>query len=313
MRRLILRRLALAVPILIGVSIAAFVLMRLLPGDFALAAAGSDGASPEVLDNIRQRLGLDRPIWKQYLLWVGGALQGDFGTSFLTRRPVTSEILPRLGVTFQLTLIASIMAMILGGTTGLLAARFRGTCDWVVRLFNGFMLAIPSFVIGTLIVLLAGLYFPSIGLFGFTYFFDDPVKSVTQMLLPAFALALSISVTISENTRAAVLEVAGQDYVMVARAKGLRPSTVLRNYLVKNALTPVITVTGLQIAALLGGSIIIETIFSIPGMGQYLYDSITARDYPVIQAIVLITALIVVVVNILVDIAYTRADARVSL
>lgn len=302
-----------AVPILFGVSIAAFFLMRALPGDFALAAAGSDGAPPEVLAKIREDLGLAEPIWKQYLLWLGNALRGDFGNSFLTRRPVTSEILPRLGVTFQLTMIAAVMAMLLGGTTGLLAARLRGRWDWGVRLFNGFMLAVPSFVIGTLIVLLVGLYFPGIGLFGFTYFFEDPVKSITSMLLPALALALSISVTISENTRAAVLEVSGQDYVMVARAKGLRPRTVLGNYLVRNALTPVITVTGLQIASLLGGSIIIETIFSIPGMGQYLYDSITSRDYPVIQAIVLITAVIVVAVNILVDIAYTRADARVSL
>jgi peptide/nickel transport system permease protein len=132
------------------------------------------------------------------------------------------------------------------------------------------------------------------------------------MLLPAFSLALAVSVTISENTRAAVLEVSSQDFVMVARAKGLRPNTILWQYLVRNALTPMITVTGLQLASLLGGSILIETIFTIPGMGQYLFDSVSSRNYPVVQAIVLVAATIVLLVNVLVDVAYARVDARVS-
>ena len=174
------------------------------------------------------------------------------------------------------------------------------------------MLAVPNFVVATLIVLLAGLYFPEIGIFNYVAFFTDPLGNLGSMFLPALSLALAVSVTISENTRAAVLEVASQDYVMVARAKGLRPRTVLRNYLVKNALTPVITVTGLQLASLLGGSILIETIFTIPGMGQYLFDSISSRNYPVVQAIVLVAATIVLLMNVLVDIAYARVDARVS-
>lgn len=312
MIRLFFFRLALAVPILLGVSVAAFVLVRLLPGDFAQMAAGVNEVSSDSLDTTRRSLGLDQPIWSQYLSWLGNALTGDLGTSFLTKRPVTSEIFPRLAVTFELTLIAAIMAMLMGVLTGLLSARLRGRVDWIVRLWNGFVLAIPNFVVGTLIVLLAGLYFPQIGIFNYTAFHEDPLANIGSMLLPAFALALSVSVTVSENTRAAVLEVSAQDFVMVARAKGLRPGTVLRNYLVRNALTPVITITGLQVASLLGGSILIETIFAIPGMGQYLYDSITSRDYPVIQAIVLVTAAIVVFVNVLVDIAYARADARVE-
>jgi peptide/nickel transport system permease protein len=310
--RLVLIRFALAVPILLGVSVAAFALMRLLPGDFAQAAAGSANVSTEMLEKVRRDLGLDQPIWVQYLAWLGDALRGDFGTSFVTRRPVTSEIGGRLGVTFELTALAALMAMVMGGLTGLASARFRGHTDWIVRLWNGLMLAIPNFVVGTLIVLLAGLYFPQIRIFYFVPFTEDPLGSIGSLLLPAFALSLAVSVTVSENTRAAVLEVASQDFVMVARAKGLRPRTVLRNYLVRNALTPVITVTGLQIAQLLGGSILIETIFAIPGMGQYLFDSITSRDYPVIQAIVLTTAAVVVLVNVLVDIAYIRADARVE-
>jgi len=312
MTRVLLVRLAWMVPILFGVSLVAFTLMRALPGDFAQAAAGTADVSPEALDAIRRELGLDRPIWEQYLHWLGQIAVGDFGTSFVTDKPVLGELLPRLAVTFELTLLAGTMAMLLGASSGLASARFRGRTDWVVRGFNGLLLAIPNFVVATLIVLLAGLYFPEVGIFNYVPFLEDPIGNLGSMLLPALSLALAVSVTISENTRAAVLEVASQDFVMVARAKGLHSGAVLRDYLVRNALTPVITVTGLQLAQLLGGSILIETIFTIPGMGQYLFDSITSRDYPVIQAIVLVAAVIVLLVNVLVDVAYARADARVS-
>ncbi|MEO8545878.1 MAG: ABC transporter permease [Burkholderiaceae bacterium] len=312
MTRVVLVRLAWMVPIVFGVSIVAFALMRALPGDFVQAAAGTTDVTPEVLATMRRDLGLDTPIWAQYGVWLGALARGDFGTSFVTHKPVLGELLPRLAVTAELTLLAGVMAMLLGATSGLASARLRGRVDWFVRGLNGLLLAIPNFVVATLIVLLAGLYFPEIGIFNYTPFFTDPIANLGSMLLPAFSLALAVSVTISENTRAAVLEVSSQDFVMVARAKGLAPATILRNYLVKNALTPVITVTGLQLASLLGGSILIETIFTIPGMGQYLFDSITSRDYPVIQAIVLVAAVIVLLVNVLVDVAYARVDARVS-
>ena len=312
MIRVVLVRLAWMVPILLGVSLVAFTLMRALPGDFAQAAAGTTDISPEALQTIRRNLGLDRPIWAQYLQWLGQLAVGNLGISFVTSKPVLGELLPRLAVTFELTLMAGLMAMLLGVGTGLASARLRGRSDWLVRGINGLWLAIPNFVVATLIVLLAGLYFPELGIFNYVPFFEDPIGNLGSLLLPAVSLALTVSVTISENTRAAVLEVASQDFVMVARAKGLCSGTVLRNYLIRNALTPVITVTGLQLARLLGGSILIETIFTIPGMGQYLFDSITSRDYPVIQAIVLVAAVIVLLVNVLVDVAYARVDARVS-
>jgi peptide/nickel transport system permease protein len=312
MIRMVLVRLAWTVPILLGVSVVAFVLMRALPGDFAQAAAGTTAVTPEILDTIRRDLGLDKPVWEQYLRWIGSALTGDLGTSFVTHRPVTGELFPRLAVTAELTLIAGIMAMLMGAATGLASARLRGKVDWMVRGFNGLLLAVPNFVVGTLIVLLAGLYFPELGIFNYVAFFTDPLGNFGSMLLPALSLALAVSVTISENTRAAVLEVSSQDFVMVARAKGLSAHTILLHYLVRNAITPVITVTGLQLASLLGGSIVIETIFTVPGMGQYLFDSIGNRDYPVIQAIVLVAATIVLLMNVLVDIAYAKVDARVS-
>jgi len=311
MIRLALTRVAWMVPILLGVSVVAFLLMRALPGDFVQASAGTTELAPEALDTIRRSLGLDRPVWEQYLDWLARVLAGDFGTSFVTQRPVLDELLPRLLVTAELTFFAGLMALLLGAGSGLAAARLRGRVDWLVRTVNGILLAVPNFVFATLVVLLAGLYFPEVGIFNYTPFFTDPLGNIGSMLLPALSLALAVSVTISENTRAAVLEVSSQDFVMVARAKGLLPRTVLRNYLVRNALTPVITVTGLQLATLLGGSILIETIFTIPGMGQHLFESVTTRNYPVIQAIVLVAATIVLLVNVLVDIAYARVDARV--
>lgn len=313
MTRFVLGRLAWMAAILLGVSFVAFMLMRAIPGDFAIAAAGSQSVAPDVLATIRRDLGLDQPLMQQYLSWLGAALTGDLGISFVTRRPVLGELLDRLAVTFQLTLIAAIMAVVMGIATGLAAARLRGAVDWLVRLWNGLMLAVPNYVVATLIVLLFGLYFPEITVLGYTPFLENPLANLCSMLLPAFALALAVSVTIAENTRAAVLEVANQDFVMVARAKGLRPGAILRDYLMRNALTPVITAAGLKIAALLGGSILVETIFAIPGMGQYLFDSINSRDYPVIQAIVLVAAGIVVLVNTMIDIAYARVDARVQM
>ena len=312
MRRLVLLRLAWMLPILFGVSVVAFVLMRALPGDFAQASAGTTELAPEALNIIRRDMGLDRPVWEQYLRWLGKLLKGDFGDSFTTHKPVLGELLPRLAVTAELTLIAGLMAMAMGASSGLASARLRGRTDWLVRGINGLFLAVPNFVVATLIVLLAGLYFPEVGIFNYTPFLTDPLGNLGSMLLPAFSLALAVSVTISENTRAAVLEVSSQDFVMVARAKGLRQSTILWQYLVRNALTPIITVTGLQLASLLGGSILIETIFTIPGMGQYLFDAVSSRNYPVVQAIVLVAATIVLLVNVLVDVAYARVDARVS-
>ncbi|EKF18504.1 ABC transporter inner membrane protein [Nitratireductor pacificus pht-3B] len=307
---MVIARLAWTVAILLGVSFVAFMLVRALPGDFVQTSAGAQNVASDVLEAARRELGLDRPLLEQYLIWLGNAVRGDFGYSFVTRQPVVGEILPRFVVTFQLTLIAGLIAMAMGVATGLASARLRGRADWIVRLYNGFILAVPNFVVATLIVLVVGLYFPQIAIFNYTPFFTDPLANIGGLLLPALSLALAVSVTISENTRAAVLEVSGQDFVMVARAKGLLPRTVLANYLMRNALTPIVTVTGLQVATLLGGSILVETIFAIPGMGQYLFDSITSRDYPVIQAIVLLASAVVVIVNMFVDIAYARIDAR---
>lgn len=312
MRKLVLIRVLWAVPILLGVSIIAFFLVRALPGDYAQVQAGMTGeVSAETLDSVRRSLGLDRPIWQQYLAWLGDAVRGDLGTSFARGTSVRVEIVERVGVTLELTIIAAVMAVLLGVTTGLLSARLRGGAEWVVRTLNVLGAAVPNFVIATLIVLLVGLYVPSIPIFGYQAFSVDPGANIRSLLLPALALAMSMAVTISENTRASVLEVENMDYVRVARAKGMAPGVILRRYLLRNAMTPVLTVTGVQVAAIMGGSIIIETIFGIPGLGQLLFSAVNSRDYPVLQAVVLIVAAIVVLVNTIVDIGYAKVDARV--
>ncbi|MFM8990577.1 MAG: ABC transporter permease, partial [Alphaproteobacteria bacterium] len=216
MMRMVALRLLLTLPILLGVSIVAFALMRALPGDFAQASAGTTTISPEALDQIRRNLGLDLPLWQQYLAWLGRALSGDLGMSFATKRPVLGELVPRFLVTAELTMVAGAMALLIGTTTGLASARLRGRVDWIVRGWNSLLLAVPNFVLATLVVLLAGLYFPTVGIFNYVPFSVDPLANLASMVLPGLSLALTVSVTISENTRAAVLEVASQDYVMVA-------------------------------------------------------------------------------------------------
>lgn len=313
MRRMILWRLAAMIPILISVSVVSFILMRALPGDYAQMLTGMTGdIPPEVLAAVRHEYGLDRPILVQYLDWLGSAVTGDLGTSFTTGLPVTTEISDRAGVTVQLSIIAAVLAMVIGVVTGAVSARRGGVADGVVRAWNALSLAVPNFVVATLIVLFVGLYAPGVPIFGYVPFLQNAGASIVSLLLPAVALALAVSVTISENTRAAILEVSSQDYVVVARAKGLARRTILWSYLGRNALTPVITVTGVQLAALLGGSILIETIFALPGIGQYLFDSVSHRDYPAIQGIVLLMAVIVLVINLVADIAYARVDARIS-
>lgn len=306
-------RTLLTAPILFGVSIMSFVLMRLLPGDFSQVLVGlGNSVPPDVIARIKKTLGINLPIWEQYKLWLVNALQGDLGISFNTGRAVSPELWSRLLVTLQLTATAAVIALLIGVTTGILSARVQGKTEKIIRNMNSLIIGVPSFVVATLIVLMGGLYFQSISLFNYVSFSESPIDSFKYMFLPSISLALAMSVNISENMRAAILETASQDFVMLAKASGLRARTILWKHLIRNSLTPVITVFGLQLAALLGGSVVIESIFRIPGLGQLLFDSVNNRDYPVIQGIVLMVAFIVLIVNLLVDIAYAKADSRVK-
>lgn len=313
MTSILVKRALWVIPILFGVSVLSFILIRALPGDYAQAVAGvGTDISPEMLEELRRSLGLDRPLTTQYFEWIAGVFRGDLGVSLTSGQPVLTEIASRVGVTLQLTILAAVMAIALGGLTGLLSGVRGGFWESLVRALNSFGIAIPNFVIATLIVLFAGLFFPWLSIFGYQSAEGNPFAGIPRLLLPAFALAVSMAVVISENLSASMREVEKQDYVLVARAKGLGRKRIVGSYVIKNALTPVVTVTGLQFAGLLGGSIVVETVFAIPGMGQLLFDSVTNRDYPMIQGVVLITAVLVIVVNLIVDLIYIRLDARAN-
>ena len=208
MVRYVVYRLLWLVPTLLAMALVTFLVMHATPGSpLDPVAEGANPLSPEAQKNLAELYGLDKPLYVQFGIFLKKALHGDFGTSFVTKRPVTGELLDRFTVTVELTVIAALIALAIGATTGLVSARLRGRADWIVRIWNGLILAVPNFVVATLIVLLAGLYAPQIAVFGYTPFFTDPVANLASLILPALSLALAVSVTISENTRAAVLEV----------------------------------------------------------------------------------------------------------
>jgi ABC-type dipeptide/oligopeptide/nickel transport system permease component len=312
MGRYILTRLLLAVPILLGVSVVTFLVMRALPGDFAIMNLGTEGnTDPQVAENLRHSLGLDRPLLVQYVDWLGRALQGDLGVSLAQKVPVRDEILRRIPVTFELSLLAGLVAVGLGVPLGLLAALKHGVTDWTVRAFNVIAISVPNFFLGTLMILFSALYLPQMATFEFVSFTVDPIKNLQSLLYPAVALGVGLAAVIAENTRSAGLEVLHKEYILVARAKGLSPSLVTLRHLLKNALIPIITVVGFQSAALLGGSIIIETIFALPGLGRLAFSAVNLRDYPTIQGIVLVVSATVVLINLATDLAYGLVDPRI--
>jgi peptide/nickel transport system permease protein len=305
-------RLFWAIPIMFGVSLITFIVMRMLPGDYAVVMLGVEASQdPQTLANVRRSLGLDQPLPVQYLNWLGRVVQGDLGTSLAQKVSVRDEILRRLPVTIELAVLASLVSVVLGVPLGLLSALRGGFWDWSVRGFNVLGIAVPNFFVGTIFILLGALYLPWLTTFEYVALTVDPVGNLRAMLYPSLALGLGMAAVIAENTRSAALDVANREYIMVARAKGLTARLVTLRHLLRNALIPVITVFGLQIGTLLGGTIIIESIFALPGLGRLAYSAVNLRDYPVIQGCVLVVAAKVVLANLATDIAYAFADPRI--
>jgi len=248
----------------------------------------------------------------QYLNWVGGLLQGNGGTSLWTNTPVVPDLLARVPVTLELAFLAVCLSWVLGLPLGVLAAVFRGTwVDGVSRVVAVAGLAVPNFWLGVLIILLLSTYFHWIPPLGYADLLDDPWKNAQQMIWPALALSYRLAAILSRLTRAGMIEVLSQDYIRTARAKGLPTLTILTRHALRNALLPVVTVTGLQLGFLLAGAVVMETIFSLPGMGRLLVDSINHRDFPAIQTALVLVAVIVLVVNLAVDVLYTRINPLV--
>jgi len=312
MRRYVLGRLLLMIPTLVGVAIVTFLIMRAVPGDVvALRYAGSS-VPQDVIDLERHLLGLDKPMWEQFVSWMGDAARLDFGTSLWTNHSVIEEIKIRIGLSIELAIIATILAVTLAVPLGVLAAVKQDTwVDYAIRIFSIGGLAMPSFWIGILMILVLLVTIRWAPPVTFTPLFEDPLANIAQLILPAVAVGYRYSAVAMRMTRSSVLEVLREDYVRTARAKGLAERLVVARHALRNSLLPVVTVISLEFAFLIGGLVVTEQVFNLNGLGKLLVDAVAHRDYPLIQALVLLLASIFVFVNFAVDMLYLVLDPRI--
>ena len=299
MKNYIIRRLLQLIPVLLGISIAIFAVLRLIPGGFASGMLGID-ATPELIEQVNARYGLDQPVVTQYLKWIGGVLHGDFGQSF------------RSGAD-ELAILAAIISWCIALPLGILAAVKRNSAvDRVVRVVALLGVSIPGFALSILIILVLSLafnYYPPLNYVGL---FEDPLKNLEIMLLPSLILGTSMAGSVMRMTRSSVLEVLRLDFIKTVRAKGASERIAIFKHALRNALIPIVTLVGMQIGSLLGGAVVIEQIFSLPGLGQMTLTGINNRDYPVVQGCVLFIAFVYVIVNLVVDVLYAYIDPRIS-
>lgn len=307
------RRLLLALLALFGVVVLVFVLVRLIPGDVVTNLVGLDARpTPEQLANLRRLFGLDQPIHVQFGIWFGALITGDLGQSLRTGRPIADDLLLRLPVTLELAVLALAVALLIAIPLGVIAATKRGQfADYVASLFALIGLAAPNFWLAILFILFFSLQLRLLPSGGYVLLSENPLENLRHMVLPSVALGLSLAAATTRITRSSLLEVLSLDYVRTARAKGLSERIVIYRHALKNALIPVATVIGLQVGTLLGGAIIIEEIFGLPGIGRFALEGINLRDYPVVQGAVLVVAGAFVLVNVLVDVLYALIDPRV--
>lgn len=300
--------------VLLGVSIIVFLMIRLIPGDAVEIMLGANtDITPERVDAIRRRLGLHQPIVVQYLHWFGGVVRGDLGESIWTGRPVAGEILARLPVTLEVTGLALVFALLVSLPLGVLAARARGGLgDVAVRILSIVGLTLPSFWTGVLMIYFVSLYLPTWPAIGYVPLRHDLLGNLSRMVLPMLAVSLPMIAGLSRILRSSLLEVLRLDYVRTAHAKGLAARMVLYKHALRNALIPVVTIVGVQVGYLLGGVVVIEQVFAIPGIGRLVIGAINERNYPLVQGIILVITAIFVVVNLLVDLTYVLIDPRVE-
>lgn len=316
MLRYLIQRLLLAIPTLLGVSILVFVAIRLVPGDAITAMLGTEAGllTEAQRASLESYFGLDKSPVQQYISWLGNVLHGDLGYSVRLGQPVLDLILNRFPVTLELALLSTLIAIAIGIPLGVVAAVYRDTpADFFGRLFALIGLAAPNFLVATVMIYVFSVYFgylPNVGNYvGLT---KAPLQNLEQMVLPALTLGLAFSASVMRTTRSAMLEVLGQDYVRTARAKGLRDRVVIGRHALRNALIPVVTLTGIELGYLLGGTVIIEQVFALPGLGRLTLNAISQRDYALIQGATLFIACVVVLVNLLVDLGYAAIDPRIS-
>ena len=313
MQAYVIRRLLALLPTLIFTSIIVFASIRLIPGDIIdLMLAQNDIATGQDRAAIEQALGLDQPVVVQYFLWIADVLQGDLGRSLWQNVPVVEQLAATLPITFELGLLAMIVALSVAIPIGIYSALRQDTPgDYVARSFSLLMLAVPSFWLGTLVMVFPSVWWRWSPDLVYTPFFEDPLTNLSHMLVPAIILGLGMSAVTMRMTRTMMLEVLRQDYIRTARAKGLGESIVILRHALRNGLIPVVTLIGLQAPLLIGGTVILEQIFVVPGMGLLLLEAVFQRDYPVISGIFLVVGVGILIINLLVDLSYGLLDPKV--
>jgi peptide/nickel transport system permease protein len=311
MRRYIMQRMILLVPTVIGVSILVSALVRLIPGGAEVFFC-QEGCTDEQRAQIRKQLGTDKSFPVQYWNWISGAVRGDLGESYQTKRDVAADIGTRLPVTFQLGLMAMIVGLLIALPIGVLSAiRQDSIVDYFARSSAIALISVPGFAIGTVFIAYMGKYFQWAPPLTWSSFADSPSANLTITIYPALILGAALSGTVMRLTRAQMLEVMRQDYIRTAWSKGLRERVVVTRHAIRNAFIPVVTLVGLQVPVLVGGSVILEQIFNVPGIGRYLLTAITQRDFPIVQGVVLVISAVIVLTNFLVDLSYSMLDPRV--
>ncbi|WP_349363782.1 MAG: ABC transporter permease [Roseitalea porphyridii] len=313
LRRLRGRLIDLAI-VMFGVSILVFGFIRMIPGDAVAIMLGANAeVTEERIDAIRNRLGLDLPIHEQYLDWLSKVLRGDFGVSIWTGKPVIEEIGNHVWPTLQLTFLALLTAIVLAIPLGILMARIRGRRgEAFVQAGSVIGLTVPPFWLGIIMILLLSTLAPSLQMLGYVPFSEDPIGNIQRLLLPAFALSLPIMANLARLLRSTLLEALQQDYIRTARAKGVPARRILYRHALRNAIIPFVTSVGIMAGYLLGGAIVIEQVFAIPGLGRLILGAIAERNYPLLQAAILLVTCCFVLVNFLVDVIYTIIDPRIS-
>ncbi|HXG42459.1 MAG TPA: ABC transporter permease [Dehalococcoidia bacterium] len=309
----IVRRVGLLVPTLALVTVLVALLVRLLPGDAVEIIIGQyTPLTHGDREAVRRQLGLDKPWYEQYGEFVAGVFTGDWGTSLQSQQPIGRELARRLPVTFELGLLALLISIVVAVPVGVIAAiRQDRWLDYLMRGTAIVFIAVPAFWLGTLVVVLPNVWWGWAPPIHYESFFDDPLSNLYFMIIPAAILGLGLSGSVMRLTRTQMLEVLRQDYIRTAWAKGLRERVVILRHALRNALIPVTTLIGLQVPLLVGGTVVLETIFSVPGIGSYLVTAVNSRDYPVVQAVNLVVALAVVLSNLLVDVLYAYLDPRI--
>jgi peptide/nickel transport system permease protein len=304
------RRLLELLPTLFIVSVLIFGLQQLLPGDPALVMAGEEG-DPEVVEQIRRQYRLDQPLPVQYLYWMGGVLQGDLGESMRIKQPVAQLIAEKLPVTLQLGTMAMLFALLIGIPAGIVSAVKQGTAwDTAANVVALAGLSTPNFWLGIMMIFLFSVGLGWLPASGYVSLFEDPWQSLATTVMPAFVLGSGIAAVLMRHMRSALLQALAADYVRTARAKGLLEQQVVLRHALRNALTPVITLGALEFGTLLSGAVLTEQVFSVPGLGKLIVDAVFNRDYAVVQGVVLVTATVYILLNLLADVLYVLANPR---